>query len=100
MNELILAPSRFDDASARVVGFARQHSSALILGCMLSAALAVWFYPAAPETRCLLVKQQALGIRGGLSLSIVLTALGWWAHKPAMRFIRSRRPDESGTPSE
>ena len=100
MSELTLTPSRFSDAHARVMAFARQHSSALILGCMLAGALGVWLYPAAPETRCMFVKQRALGMQGALSLSIVLTALGWWAHKPAMRFIRSRRPVESDAPSE
>ena len=99
MSELTVTPSRFDHIPARVLGFARQHSGALILGCMLGAALGVWLYPAAPA-RCMLVEQRTLGIRDALSLSIALTALGWWAHKPAMRFIRSRRPSQSDTPSE
>jgi hypothetical protein len=37
-------------------------------------------------------------MQGALSLSIVLTALAWRAHKPALRFIAARRPSE-GTPT-
>ena len=100
MTASILPPGRFDEARGRALAFAQANSAALVLGCMLSAALAVWMIPTAAETRCMLVEQRALGIRGALSLSLALTALGWWAHKPALAFFRSRRPDESAPPSE
>jgi hypothetical protein len=100
MTELTLAPSRFDEARERVLAFAKANSGALVLGCMLSAALGVWMIPAAAETRCMLATQRGLGMQGALSLSFAMTALGWWAHKPAQRFLRSRRPDESAPPSE
>ena len=95
-----LAAGRFDAARSRAKTFARANSGALVLGCMLGAALAVWFVPAAAESRCMLVQQRALGIQGALSLSIALTALGWWLHKPALRFLRSRREGESVPPGE
>lgn len=98
MSELSTSPIGLDDARLRLERFARDNSSALILGSMLAAALAVWLAPAAPETRCMLARQWALGMQVALSLSIVLTALAWRAHKPALRFIASRRPSE-GTPT-
>lgn len=67
---------------------------------MLGAALAVWMIPVTAETRYMLASQGGLGIQGALSLSIALTALGWWAHKPALQFLRSRRMDKSVPPSE
>ena len=100
MTALTFAPGHFDQTRARALAFAKANSSALILGCMLSAALGVWMIPGAAETRCMLAKQLALGMQGDMSLSIALTALGWWAHKPALAFLRSRQPDESAPPSE
>src|SRR5687767_13896920 len=100
MTELTLAPSRFDQARERVLTSAKANSSALVLGCMLGAALTVWMIPVAAETRCLLASQRGLGMQGALSLSFALTALGWWAHKPALKFFRARRADESAPPSE
>jgi hypothetical protein len=100
MTALLLTPGRFDEARERVLAFAKANSGALVLGCMLSAALGVWMIPAAAETRCMLAQQRAIGMQTALSLSIALTALGWWARKPALAFLRSRRPHESVPPSE
>jgi hypothetical protein len=100
MTALTLTPGRFDAARERGLTFARANSSALVLACMLGAALGVWMIPAAAETRCMLATQRGLGMQGALSLSFAMTALGWWAHKPAQRFLRSRRLDKNVPPSE
>ena len=94
MTELTTNPNRLDSMRAGLDAFIRRNANALILGCMLGAALAVWMVPAAAETRCMMVKQQGLGLQGALSLSIVLTALAWRTHKPALRFLASRRRGE------
>lgn len=98
MSGLSFIPTGLDDARLRLEGLARENSGALVLSCMLAAALLVWMAPAAPETRCMLARQAALGMQGALSVAIVLTALAWRAHKPALRFIAARRPSE-GTPT-
>lgn len=99
MSGLSFIPTGLDDARLRLEGLARENSGALVLGCMLAAALLVWMAPAAPETRCMLARQAALGMQGALSVAIVLTALAWRAHKPALRLIRPRRGDDGAPPT-
>ena len=100
MSDLTAPLSVFDGIRVRVRGFARQHAHALVLACTLTAALIVSLVPAAGATRCIMVEQQTLGTQGALSLSIALTALAWWVHKPALRFIAARRRNQSSTPAD
>ena len=75
----------------RAVQALRPHARPLILACGLASALLVWSIPAAPATRCLMVKQAALGLQGAISLSLVLTALAWYVHKPVLQRVQALR---------
>ena len=77
--------------SHRAVQALRPHARPLILACGLASALLVWAIPAAPATRCLMVKQAALGLQGAISLSLVLTTLVWYGHKPVLERVRALR---------
>ena len=97
MNRLTATLSSFDRVCERLDGLVQRNVSAILLGCMLSAALVVWLVPAPPETRCMLVRNQALAVKAAISLSITLTALAWHFHKPALRWAASLRAKESAT---
>ena len=84
----------------RLEAFARRHAQPILLGCMLGAALLVLTMPSAAETRCVFAGQQGLGMQAAASLSIVLTALAWWVHKPALRFAGSLRRTAGSTPTD
>ena len=75
----------------RVFDALRPHARPLTLACGLAGALLVWSVPAATETRCMMVKQAALGWQAAIALSIALTALAWYAHKPAQHRIKAIR---------
>ena len=98
MNAMIASLTRFDGACDRLDRTLERNAGAIVLACLLSAALAVWLVPAAPATRCMLVKNQAMSVQSMISLSIALTALAWQFHKPALRFAASlRRKDGSAS---
>ena len=92
--------AHFDGATDRMEAFVQRNSSAIVLGCMLSAAMMVWLAPAAPESRCMLVQSRAFTVQHALSLSIALTALVWRFHKPALHFAARLRGKESDAPSQ
>lgn len=75
----------------RVLQALRPHARPLTLACGLAGALLVWSVPAAQETRCMMVKQAALGWQAAVSLSVALTALTWYAHKPVLQRVRKIR---------
>ena len=91
MSELTASPNRLDSLRTGLPAFARRNANSLVLGCMLGAALLAWMIPAAAETRCMMVQQRGLGLQGALSLSIVLTALAWFGHKPMLQRARAIR---------
>ena len=99
MAELTVLPSKFDATRDRLNGFARRHAQPILLGCMLGAALLVLTMPGAAQTRCTFAGQQGLGTQAAASLSIVLTALAWWVHKPALRFAAALRRTAGSTPT-
>src|SRR6188508_2812744 len=78
----------------RVLQALRPHARPLTLACGLASALIVWSVPAATEVRCPLVRQAALGWQGAISMSIALTVLAWYSHKPMLRQLLTiwRRP--------
>jgi hypothetical protein len=100
MAELTVSPSNPDAPRDRPEGFARRHAQPILLGCLLGAALLVLTMPGAAHTRCMLAGQQGLGMQGAAALSIVLTALAWWVHKPALRYAASLRRTEDSAPAE
>jgi len=75
----------------RVTNALRPHARSLTLACGLAGALLVWSVPAAPETRCMLVRQSALSWQAAIALSIALTALAWSAYEPALQRVRTLR---------
>jgi len=77
--------------SHRMLQALRPHARPLILACGLASALLVWSIPAAPAARCMLGGQASLGWQGALSLSIVLTALAWFVHRPVLQRLRTFR---------
>ena len=100
MTELTVSLSKFGATRGRLEGFARRHAQPVLLGCMLGAALLVQTMPSAAPTRCVLAGQQALGMQAAASLSIVLTALAWWVHKPALRCVASLRRTADSPPTD
>ena len=95
MTALSATLHQFDGARGRVAVFARRHSSSLILACMLGAALIAWTWPAAAESRCMLVRQAALSMQTAASLAIALTALAWRFHKPVMQRLAALRSKQA-----
>ena len=100
MAEVTLSPSNLDATRDRLEGFARRHAQTIVLGCMLGAALLVQAMPGAAATRCMLAGQQGLSTQAAASLSIVLTALVWSLHKPALRLAASLRRTAGSTPTD
>ena len=89
MNPIALAVNRHHFERVGALQTLRPHAGPLILACGLAGALLAWSMPAAPETRCMLAQQAALGWQAALSLSIALTALVGYAHKPVLRRWRT-----------
>ena len=77
--------------SHRVLQALRPHARPLILACGLLGALLVWAVPAAPTARCMMAGHAALGWQGATSLSIVLTMLAWYVHKPVLQRVQALR---------
>src|SRR5687768_2171002 len=98
MSPVTSALSQFHLARARAIDALRPHARPLVLACMLAGSLLVWTAPAASESRCMLVKQVAFTAQATLALSMVLTTLAWYFHKPILRHASalpkrvSRRP--------
>jgi hypothetical protein len=100
MSLMTTSLQRFDGVCDRLDSVVERNAGAIVLACLLSAALVVWLVPAPPETRCMLVKSRALSVQAMVSLAIAATALAWQFHKPVLRFAASLRRKESDTPSE
>jgi hypothetical protein len=100
MAEFTVSPSKLDAPRDRLDAFARRHAQPIVLGCMLGAALLVQTMPGVGATRCMLAGQQGLGTQAAASLSIVLTALVWAVHKPALRLAASLRRTAGSTPTD
>ena len=100
MAELTVSPSKLDGPRDRLEAFAGRHAQPIVLGCMLGAALLVQTMPGAAATRCTFAGQQGLGIQAAASLSIVLTALASWVHKPALRLAASLRRTAGSPPTD
>jgi hypothetical protein len=81
----------FDLGSPRLAQFARRNARALILACGLAGALVFWSPSTASETQCMLVQRAAFGWRAAVSLSIALTALAWFVHRPALERLSALR---------
>lgn len=83
--------SLLDFGSPRLAQFARRNARALILACGLAGALVFWSPSTASETQCMLVQRSAFGLHAAASLSIALTALAWFVHRPALERLAALR---------
>ena len=100
MNAMNATLTRFDGACDRLDRMVERNAGAIVLACLLSAALLVWLVPAAPATRCMLVRSQAMSVQSMVSLSIALTALAWQFHAPALRWAASLRRKDGSAPND
>jgi hypothetical protein len=91
MTQFALALDKLHLDRSRVLAALRPHARPLTLACGLAGALAVWSMPAAQEARCMLVAESSLSWQTGTSLSIALTALAWYVHKPVLQRVRTIR---------
>lgn len=91
MSQFTISMTKLHLGPDRVMHMLRAHARPLVLACGLAGALLVWSMPAASEGRCMIAKQAALGWQAAISLSIALTVLTWYSHKPVVQRVRSLR---------
>jgi hypothetical protein len=91
MSEVVSALGQFHRVREQAVAALRPHARPLVLGCMLAASVLAWTAPAASQSRCMLVQHAVVSIQTLVALSMAVTTLAWYFHKPILRRARALR---------